>query len=185
MGFVPPENPGHEDARIHPGEDHRRTLRRARSTRVAACLAECRPAGAWANSRLTSAGDGALTGLISRPASPRSNTLRGPPRSNPSRRHHSSGNTVCRLEVRVIVVTFISVILCYHDPPVNSLPWGVESGEALGVRGIPALWLGQTILQFHSARNPVDASLRFSALSILQMRPVAPPRCERTKETLT
>jgi len=50
---------------------------------------------------------GAFTGRISKPSLPRSNTFNGPPRSNPSRRHQSSGkNRLALSRSRFMVVVF-------------------------------------------------------------------------------
>ena len=57
---------------------------------------------------------GAFTGRINRPSLPRSNTFNGPPFSNPSRRHHHSGKTVWRFEVKVIVMVIIFIVRIYY-----------------------------------------------------------------------
>lgn len=57
---------------------------------------------------------GAFTGRINRPSLPRSNTFNGPPFSNPSRRHHHSGKTVWRFEVKVIVMVIIFIVMIYY-----------------------------------------------------------------------
>jgi hypothetical protein len=57
---------------------------------------------------------GVLTGRINRPSLPRSNTFNGPPFSNPSRRHHHSGKTVWRFEVKVIVKVIIFMVMIYY-----------------------------------------------------------------------
>ena len=57
---------------------------------------------------------GAFTGRINRPSLPRSNTFNGPPFSNPSRRHHHSGKTVWRFEVKVIVMVIIFMVRIYY-----------------------------------------------------------------------
>ena len=43
-----------------------------------------------------------------------SNTFNGPPFSNPSRRHHHSGKTVWRFEVKVIVMVIIFMVMIYY-----------------------------------------------------------------------
>ena len=43
-----------------------------------------------------------------------SNTFNGPPFSNPSRRHHHSGKTVWRFEVKVIVMVIIFIVRIYY-----------------------------------------------------------------------
>ena len=57
---------------------------------------------------------GAFTGRINRPSLPMSNTFNGPPFSNPSRRHHHSGKTVWRFEVKVIVMVIIFIVRIYY-----------------------------------------------------------------------
>ena len=42
------------------------------------------------------------------------NTFNGPPFSNPSRRHHHSGKTVWRFEVKVIVMVIIFIVMIYY-----------------------------------------------------------------------
>jgi hypothetical protein len=81
----------------------------------AACFEECRPAGICCKSFLTACFSGGFTGRINSPSSPKSKTLSGPPRSNPSRRHQSKGKTVWRFSVKVIVVAF-TVIIYYAKP---------------------------------------------------------------------
>ena len=57
---------------------------------------------------------GGFTGRINRPSLPMSNTFNGPPVSNPSRRHHHSGKTVWRFEVKVIVMVIIFIVMIYY-----------------------------------------------------------------------
>ena len=57
---------------------------------------------------------GVLTGRINRPSLPKSNTFNGPPFSNFSRRHHHSGKTVWRFEVKVIVMVIIFIVMIYY-----------------------------------------------------------------------
>ncbi len=66
------EDPGVEDGRLH----LRRTLRKARLTMAEASAEECKPAAGCARSSATSTLVSGLTGRMSRPLSPRSNTLR-------------------------------------------------------------------------------------------------------------
>lgn len=80
---------------------------------AAAWRRECLPAGIWRKSFRTTCCSGVLMGRINNPSLPRSNTFSGPPRANPSRWHHSSGNTVWRLLVNVMVIVFIMVIFYY------------------------------------------------------------------------
>jgi hypothetical protein len=67
---------------------------------------------------------GAFTGRINKPSSPRSNTFNGPPRSSPSRRHQSSGKTVWRFLVNVIVVAFTVIIYYPKGAAVKGGFWG-------------------------------------------------------------
>src|SRR5208283_2574947 len=77
---------------------------------VAAWRGECLPTGVCFRSFAMACFPGAFTGRINKPSLPRSNTFNGPPRSNPSRRHQSSGKIVWRFSVKVMVVVFIVII---------------------------------------------------------------------------
>src|SRR5438874_4020634 len=112
MRFAAPVDARHQHACINYRQAHaRRTLRKARFTIVAASFEERALAAGWLKRAATSSGEGGFTGRTNNPASPKSNTFSGPPRSRPTRRHQFSGKTVCRLRVKVIVVTFIGNIL--------------------------------------------------------------------------
>ena len=115
VAFLAPE----DARRKHPGVNDdwvhwARTSRSARSTMRRISFSEWLPAGGWASKAATSAFVSAFTGRINSPPSPRSNTFNGPPCSRPTRRHHSNGNTVCRLRVKVIVVVFMGNILLHQ-----------------------------------------------------------------------
>lgn len=115
VGLVSPENTSNENTRVEDGNHRLRTFSIARLMIVAAALADCRPAGVWANNFSTCLGDGGLSGRISNPESPRSKTFSGPPCSKPCFRHQSKGNTVCRRRVSVIVVAFTVIFYYISD----------------------------------------------------------------------
>jgi len=73
---MPPEDACYEDPCVEDGRLHRlRTLRKARLTIAEASAEECEPAAGCASRLATSALASGLTGRMSRPLSPRSNTF--------------------------------------------------------------------------------------------------------------
>jgi hypothetical protein len=127
---MPPEDARYEDPCIEDSRLHlRRTLRKARLTMAEASAEECEPAAGCARSSASSALVSGLTGRMSNPLSPRSNTFRGPPCSNPTRRHHSNGNTVWRFRVKVIVVVFMGNILLPHGGDATSFSRWMRVGR--------------------------------------------------------
>jgi hypothetical protein len=161
---MPPEDARYEDPCVEDGRLHlRRTLRKARLTMPEASAEECEPAAGRARSSATSALVSGLTGRMSKPFSPRSNTFRGPPCSNPTRRHHSNGNTVWRFRVKVIVVVFMGNILLLHSGDVTSLPQWMRVGPQEEGNRRHRGGIDRALMVNRSAKGPTGLFLRAPA----------------------